>query len=254
MKVVTTRLMGRSGNQLFQIAAAIGYAQKYGIEYCIPTSTMNESAWPSVSFLKNVMRCGGPPSDYYLYQEPKHSYNEIPYFDCDTLVLEGYFQSEKYFLNCREKILSSFGFDDIETNEEWCSIHYRSGDYKLYPTKHPIIGLPYLQEAIIKMIGVGFKKFKVFSDDVPEAMQLLSGVYAPGCEFSFRLGEYAPLYDIKEMASCGSNIIANSSFSWWGAWLNPNPNKIVIAPHTWFGPDNSHLDTSDLIPDSWIKL
>ena len=112
------------------------------------------------------------------------------------------------------------------------------------PNHHPACNLGYYKEAI-KLMDVN--KFIVFSDDMSWCKENFVGD-----EFIF-MENNSDYIDLWLMSLCDNNIIANSSFSWWGAWLNQNPNKKVIAPKKWFGPAINH-NTKDLIPESWIII
>jgi len=173
------------------------------------------------------------------YNESKHNYQEIPF--TDNMELNGYFQTEKYFINARQEILEKFGTTKTLINKT--SIHIRRGDYLLYPTKHPLPPFEYYTNNINTN-----KEYIIFSDDIPWCKQAFKNYN--NIEYSENKSE---LEDLELMMRCKNNIIANSSFSWWGAWLNQNENKIVITPKVWFGPDNSHLNSSDLILENWIK-
>ncbi len=251
--MVSTRLFGRLGNNLFQYAAAIGLSIRDNVPYCIPLNTANNNVWKPYRF-PGVNYCDKELSGF-IYKEPEHSYREIPKFDEDV-TLEGYWQSEKYFSHCRPEIIKAFGFDDIETVNDVCSIHVRRGDYLLLPTKHPTVTPVYLTKAIMYMVEKGYRKFKVFSDDIPYCRNFFGNEILFGdLDFEFSEGK-SEIEDLREMAACGSNIIANSSFSWWGAWLSPNPNKKIICPHedNYFGPDNKNLDVSTLLPKDWMRI
>jgi hypothetical protein len=99
------------------------------------------------------------------------------------------------------------------------------------------------------MRNQGVKKFYVFSDDIEWCKNFFSDIL----DFEFISGNNE-IRDLYLMSSCENNIIANSSFSWWGAWLNKNPNKKVIAPSVWFGPAKKNVITEDLYCKNWIKL
>lgn len=242
---------GRFGNKLFVIAALIGCSEPNSDKPILPE-------WEYSDIFKHKITTY-PLKDMKvmtsrLYREPSFSYKKIPYEG--GLDIIGYFQSEKYFEDCELSIRKYFALrDDLQkiVDEKYekyedcrtASIHVRRGDYLNYPDTHPLCNGKYYNDAI-KMFRT-VDKFLVFSDD-PD-----------WCRQNFNLGicdiiEGNPDYiDMALMAKCDNNIIANSSFSWWGAWLNPNPNKVVIAPKDWFGK-NGPKDTQDLIPDGWVVL
>ncbi len=124
------------------------------------------------------------------------------------------------------------------------------GDYVNHPIHGGICTMDYYQQAIdIMKSKIVNPKFFIFSNDIEwchSHLKLADAVYITGNkgENSYR--------DMQLMSMCKHNIIANSSFSWWGAWLNNNPDKIVIAPAKWF--NDPKINTRDLIPDDWIKI
>ncbi len=184
------------------------------------------------------------------------------------ILLRGYFQSFRYFEDEKEFVKNLFkvleiklgqpNLDLIEEiqNEQSVAVHVRRGDYvssQIVQNIHGICGLDYYKEAIFKLIK-NYKKlhFFFFSDDMDWVKE----------EFSFlnsrsfvdnNIGSNS-WKDMILMSKCNHNIIANSSFSWWGAWLNNNKDKTVIAPKKWFAEDDLNLQTSDLIPPSWIRI
>lgn len=237
---VYAKQYGRLGNNLFQKAAAIGYAMKHGKEY-------NLCPWNT----NNTVNAGRP---VYI-REDSHSYQELPLLHHHRIMLDGYWQSDRYFSHCREEVLKAFGYN-WELIPGVCSIHVRRGDYLLYPDKHPVISEEYLDHAIWYMHEhVGISRFIVFSDDIEFCKEFVPRRMYPRDSIEYSEGR-SEVEDLEFMSSCAHNIIANSTFSWWSAWLNQNPNKVVVSPSkdNWFGPGNSHLDTSDLIPDSWIQI
>lgn len=243
--MVTTKLWAGMGNQMFMIAAAMGYAKKHNTSCFLPRNTISPHIWKTYFPQFPVQDC---PSHYFTYKEPSHSYNEIPFNK--HIQLEGYFQSEKYFEHCRQDIINAFQFP-WKPLDGFVSIHVRRGDYLNYPDRHPVVSIDYLRDSILYMAEKGYKSFVVCSDDIQWCKKTFSGV--EGASFSYsNSGDH--YQDLSLMSCCTHNIISNSTYSWWAAWLNQNPDKIVIAPEVWFGPGNSHLDTKDLIPEGWIKL
>lgn len=262
--MVSTRLYGRTGNQLFQLAAAIGYGIKNNIDFIWPITTINEEVWPIALHVyeeKTHLAYDVLKMLHCVYKEPSHGYTEIPKWE--DVYLDGYFQSYKYFEFCYEKLIKVFGFDNIYRTPDYCSIHVRRGDYLLHPTKHPVINGEYLANAITHIFNrTGVTQFIVCSDDIPWCKNWFTNIFAIDgngikTEMSFLFSiNRTEIEDIKLMASCDHNIISNSSFSWWGAYLNVDPDKIIVTPHedNWFGPDNKHLDVSDLLPPSWHRI
>lgn len=231
--MVRPMLYGRLGNQLFQKAAAIGYAIRHGAEYDL-----------SGRHLRGVR-----------INENGHQHQDLQFYDNTNIILNGYWQSEKYFVDFRERIVRELGFE-WSFNQGWCSVHVRRGDYLNYPDKHPTVTAAYLNKAINLIISQGVSQFMFFSDDIEWCRSYIKTSELDS-HITVKYSEYkSPKEDIEIMSGCEHNIISNSSFSWWGAWLNRNPNKIVISPHknNWFGPGNAHLDASDIIPDSWIQI
>jgi hypothetical protein len=242
--IVAANLYGGLGNRMFQEAAAIGYAEKHG--YTFHNNTFLEYK----------------PFD--TIREEEHCYQELrqPGNWAEAAILNGYFQSEKYFEHCINKVSGYFGAPEIGSlRNKICSIHVRRGDYLKYPSKHPVVTLDYLLSAMEQMMQLAdIRSFSIFSDDTlwckTVLYQNIQQTWDGGISFEINQKANNPRLDIQNMAKCEHNIIANSTFSWWGAWLNPNPDKIIISPSkdNWFGPGNSHLDTKDIIPDSWIQI
>lgn len=250
--MVTCKLYGRMGNQMFQIAAVLGYARKHRIGYYFPKTTVNQTAYPM--YFKGLPTNNREGIPKMTIKEKGHHYNDLPAPPLGMdVILDGYWQSEKYFDFWEEGVVDTFKLP-YELFAGTVSIHVRRGDYLLYPDKHPAVNPIYLSVSFDYFRQKGYSKFLVFSDD-PEWFKNFFRGFAPvsGCTFDYAEGN-DELTDLSLMACCEHNIIANSSFSWWGAWLNRNPNKIVIAPRTWFGPGNKHLNSNDLLPEKWKKV
>lgn len=178
--------------------------------------------------------------------------------------LQGYWQSEKYFSAIAKQIRKDFSFR-IEMNNRntelvkeisqlnAVSLHVRRGDYANNPkttATHGLCSLQYYQNAI-QLIANSVERphFYIFSDDIPWVESNLKMDF-PRQHINHNHG--ADSYnDMRLMSLCQHHIIANSSFSWWGAWLNASPNKIVVAPKHWFA---NNTDTEDLIPQGWVRL
>ncbi len=185
----------------------------------------------------------------------------------DNVYISGYFQTEKYFLEIRNILLEEFVLtqsisnytnsmkESIEKTEQSVSLHVRRGDYINNPIAlktHGICSLEYYKTAI-NFLEKQYSNitFFLFSDDVDwvrENLSIKNSVVVASEE------KRLPHEDIYLMSLCRHNIIANSSFSWWGAWLNQNTSKIVVAPQRWFADEQLHEQSKDIICKNWIKI
>lgn len=185
---------------------------------------------------------------------------EVP----DTAYLMGNWQTEKYFNEIQDVIRSDFSFKqpcigrnvkltNLIDNSTAVSLHVRRGDIAANPASlafHGLCSLDYYQRAIEHVTDrVANPTFFIFSDDIPWARENLQLKHS--CHYVENNKGIESYNDMRLMSLCQHHIIANSSFSWWGAWLNSNPNKIVVSPKVWTVAD---FDTSDIVPDAWIKL
>ena len=186
--------------------------------------------------------------------EPKYSYTPIP--KKSNQALQGYFQSDKYFLNTSALIRDLFSptlqdTEELKKNapflfsESCCSIHLRFGDYLKFPDVHPTVSVDYVNNGL-DYIG-NYDRIVCFSDDVARCKELFFGKNITYLSLN---KDYLDLY---AMSYCAHNIIANSSFSWWGTWLNQNENKKVVAPKTWFGPKGPQ-DYQDVYCNGWTVI
>lgn len=181
----------------------------------------------------------------------------------DFLYLDGYFQSYKYFESIKKTLLEDFvlktGYtqeaqkikDDIELSGESIAIHVRRGDYtSSCKDWNGLCTIEYYQQGLNE-IKKKYSKVKlfVFSDDITWAQQNLR--FDSLMVFVSR-PSLSSTEELMLMSLCKHQIIANSTYSWWGAWLNQNPQKIVIAPSRWLLAFN--IDTSELLPSEWIKI
>jgi hypothetical protein len=204
-------------------------------------------------------------SEHFYFEEPKFSYNSF-LFDLDgDYYLEGFWQTEKYFENISKEIRNDFTFapfidkrnedlsHELSNNNSIC-IHVRKGaDYKKSITQETCDIQYYRSSIDLMKKKVPNAKFYVFSDNMDWCRDNLGFCELIYIDWNPSTGK-GNHYDMQLMSLCKHNIIANSSYSWWGAWLNNNPEKIVIAPKVWFNKKYCSFDTIDIVPDTWIKL
>ena len=253
--MIQPKLSGRLGNFLFEVAAAYAYSLKHGIDYSVVPiggGVENGTIEKYLGWFYKI-KTGELIKDSYVYEEPTHAFREIPFHKHIQIV--GYFQSELYFKEYEKQIKDLFEFK-TDFKKGVVSIHVRRGDYVKYSTSFPPIDRRYLMPAMNFFYEKGYKDFLVFSDGIDWCKSYLNKTNFQNYNFEYSegLSEYD---DMRLMSSCEHNIICNSTFSWWAAWLNKNENKIVVSPHwragNWFG-QRVKLDTSTLIPDNWYKI
>jgi len=249
--MVSCDLIGRMGNQMFQIATSAAHAWRVGQSFAFPDKA--QGSYTGETYFKHLPKVN-PRRLFRNYTEHSHRYSPIPAYLKDVK-LHGYWQCEKYFVDKSEEIIDLFGI--VPVLSDHCSVHIRLCDYIQFKDKHPPVTAEYLYNAMDLMVSKSHtRKFLVFSDDLQAAKSILKEYiesYATGVDVVY-CDVVEPKLALAIMAGCVNNIIANSSFSWWGAWLNPNPDKIVIAPSVWFGPGNSNLDPTDIYCENWIKI
>ena len=233
---------GRLGNQMFQYASVIGIAKKNGYDYCFPLHRSSLSKWFDLT-TKDQIYFGN------IYNEQMFKFQPIVFDLPDNMDYVGYFQSEKYFEHCSSFIRNEFKFKNEikqkvdewfkDKNDSYISVHVRRGDYLNSPNFHPV---PKIEWYIEAMKSFPNKKFLFFSDDLDWCKQTFPEHY-----FSPFDNEGEDMY---AMSKCNGHIIANSSFSWWGAWLGKGK---TIAPRTWFGPHGPQ-DWQDIYCSDWVIL
>ena len=248
---------------MFQYAATKGIAVHHGYEMCIPDH--DEVFHDGIgNFLKIELDkpftissrrgiVGGS-----VVQEQGFHFNEDLFKNCpDNVSLYGFFQTEKYFKHIEDEIRQDFKFNSkIQAESEPIveevfdqspiALHIRRGDFLINSGNHHNLSLEWYEKALSKFDPD--REVILFTDDPfwASAQEL----FKPD---RFLLSEGNSSYhDLYLMTQCSDFIIANSTFSWWGAWL-ANTGR-VVAPSKWFGPNNAHLDTKDLYPDHWEIL
>jgi len=232
---------GRFGNQMFQYATLYALSKYYSTEFIIPTGEYEIlDAFPNLS-AKQMPKEDIIKSVDQQYREEKFTFSSNLFLIRENTDIHGYFQSENYFSEFREGLLKEFQFSDktIEQSKKklniihnlygqtLCAIHFRKGDYKDLADYHTNLGPEYYNTALQWVIdNVPNVTFIAFSDDLDWCRANLP----PDVVLSNADDQYQDMY---MMSMCDYHIIANSSFSWWGAWLS-NTSKQVIAPKKWF--------------------
>ena len=331
--MITIRLCGGLGNQLFQIFSTIAYSIQQQQPCVFPHSTNlgNRSTyWDTL--LKSIVGFTAANHKHKMtneslaaipmYREPEFNYRPLPKLNNQSINLHGYFQSYKYFereyatifsimkISVQQSMVKSehlYYFTPLNilngtpvgrltrdlkatlpTNElkgnspmEDCSIsnlhrckqnensvhtismHFRLGDYKQLPDHHPVMPYHYYDNALQHILSkrqngepIRVLYFCEAEDDaiVYKMIRRLEQSNQSNIEFVKVDDAISDWKQMLLMSTCDDNIIANSSFSWWGAHLNANPDKIVCYPNVWFGQKLAHHDTSDLCPQSWSKI
>tara|TARA_R100000008_G_scaffold64141_1_gene41249 strand:- start:47 stop:808 length:762 start_codon:yes stop_codon:yes gene_type:complete len=253
--MISCELAGGLGNYMFQIAAGYTLAKKNDDEFSVDFDLAVQIHKNINNYKENILRKvkNEKSNVKYYYQENNFTYEKLPYVK--NLLLKGYFQSEKYL--DRELILDLYSIDSksyehitnyylplLDKNTS-VSLHVRRGDYLDKVDRHPPTELSYCENAM-NHYGSNYN-FLVMSDDIEWCKKNITGDNVVFIE-----GEYDYI-DLWLMSLCQHNIITNSSFSWWGSWLNQNKNKSVIAPKVWFGP-NKNLDSRDIYCKDWILI
>jgi hypothetical protein len=251
--MIVTKLQGGLGNQLFQWAVTRHLSIKYNTEYKFELSYFNSNGWKlELNNFKNIVVEELDKQISLKIVNDDFNFKIIE----DNSFLNGYWQSEKYFTEIDSIIREDLKIEDSLMNyiinkysilnENTVSLHVRRGDYIKSNNYHPIQDIKYYEKAY-DIINDKSINVLVFSDDIEWCKQNLKFD-----NITYIEGE-TNIIDMYIMSLCKHNIIANSSFSWWGAWLNENKDKKVIAPINWFGPQ-ANLYTGDIIPKQWITI
>jgi hypothetical protein len=278
--------MGGLGNQLFQIFAVIAYSIEHKQPFYFlnvktlgggPNTTLRHTYWDSLllnitPFLRNVLN-----TNAFTLREEGFTYKKIPSpqeIKTNEIVLYGYYQSYKYFkkyysyiikflhLNNAKKMVLDKNNITLEEFEDTISLHFRYGDYKKVSYVHPLLKQSYYSSALDYIMRTlpNKEKYIVYcfyeEEDQAEVETILSALGRQYQNIHFRRPSYQGMEDYEEllyMSCCNHHIIANSSFSWWGAYLNDRKEKIVCYPSVWFG-ENTNNNTRDLCPPEWICI
>lgn len=297
--MIIVRLRGGLGNQMFQYAAGRALAAHHQVPLKLDLYTYARHPYrryelhrfqidaveatreevhrftgsnPVIRFLnkrENYFRCPG------VFAQPHYHFYEDFFALPKDIYLSGYWQSEKYFTGIaglvRQQFTPANKLDDRNAavqqqmqSENSVAVHVRRGDYTggNYASFFGTLHETYYGSAITRVRQrVGNPVFYFFSDDIAWCKSAFGSI---GAEFIGHNSGADAYKDLLLMASCRHNIIANSTFSWWAAWLNANPDKIVVAPQQWFATPyldrkepvyaSRHYNTRDLIPAGWLRL
>jgi hypothetical protein len=277
--MIITKLYGGLGNQMYQYAAGLSLAKRLSTELFLDLSWFEEVKHQPELTLREyeLNQFGIKPKEISLKErvdlrlrpptilkETFFGYDEEFEKLSGNIILDGYWQSYKYFENYGDDLRRAFQFPKhpkprnakiIKKMKDTNSIvlHVRRGDYNTKRGKqfHGLIPLSYYNKAVESICKyVKNPTLFIFSDELEWCKQNLK--YDLPMEFIDSNSSNKGVEDMQLMVSCKHYIIANSSFSWWSAWLNPNPNKTVYAPKAWF--KGAHHEIKDRIPAGWHIL
>ena len=268
----TIFLEGGLGNQLFMTFTVLGHAMKHKTPFffedrAITTGTRTKTYWDTL--LKTLSIFRQKLESKYVYREPGHHYNEIPSFPDNAIVkLHGYFQSYKYFHEYRDSIFKSIELERQKdrlvlklSERDWdntISMHFRIGDYKNLPQYHPIQPIEYYTKALANFSDDSKWTVLYFCeeqdvDEVNMKINILREQY-PKLTFERMEEKLEDWEEILAMSLCRHHIIANSSFSYFGAYFNTREEVQVYYPSLWLGPALSHKRIDDMCPPNWNKI
>ncbi len=246
---------GRLGNQMFQYATLFSKAKSGGCKFAVPDLAFENGKLFRYELLNTFSNLSADivtresiqdimSQQRGVYREPSFVYDQNFHLISSHVDLFGYFQSEMYFKDCRSDIINEFSFDQKvkasalmmlqecrKAYPKVCSLHIRRGDYLNLSDYHTNLDVNYYNPAIqhIMSLTQGNVSFLVFSDDIEWAKTFIQDrtrvVFSESKDHSV---------DMCAMSLCDYHIIANSSFSWWGAWLSNS--ECTLAPSQWFGP------------------
>lgn len=247
--------MGGLGNQMFQISHAISQGLKHNLKPIFsPESFTPLQGKKPKTYLENIFRnipFSTEKISFNTVDEKSFNFNQLYPTDQNT-IFHGYFQSSKNFLgfdshiknifsppeNFVDQIIKKYDFDPHKKN---VSVHIRMGDYLKFPKIHPTVTKEYVDKILKKL---DFDSVYFFGDD----KFFLKSNFS-----NFNIIEEEDWYELWFMSLCRTNIMSNSTFSWWGSFLNKHVDKKVYAPSIWFGPQGNR-DYQDIYEQDWIKV
>jgi hypothetical protein len=269
--MIIVKLQGGIGNQLFQYAygKSVSTRLKEVVKFDASFYTAQNKRAYSLDFfntapdIATATEIQGARQNYI--KEHQFNFSEQLAAPPSGSYIDGYFQSERYFKDNASEIRNEYTLKNpfsgnatslkstIEHTDNTVSLHIRRGDYvsdKKTNTFHGVLPLSYYEAAINLMTEkIGAHTLFVFTDDPTWVADEFS--LSKNFILASRLGSI-DYEELLVMSSCKHHILANSSFSWWGAWLNPHKDTTVIAPRNWFA--NQSLNTKDLLPEHWIRI
>jgi hypothetical protein len=267
--MVSIDLMGGIGNQLFQIFFLWSYAKRHDREFRLPdrTSFLNRSmCWDD--FLRSLVPFLVP--DWQVLSLPVVHEAGFPFRDYPSyphpVRFVGYFQSPRYFEHDLGEILRVIGWEqrcaEVPSHGAYdASMHFRRGDYKNIRHAHPLLGTGYYEKALDTVLArSGAQTLRVIyfyeREDREDVDAMIRALDDGRCAFTDGTALYEKdWHQLVAMTRCPHSIIANSTFSWWGAYLaRDEPGSARVYPSTWFGPALADKDARDLFPESWIRV
>jgi hypothetical protein len=280
--MITIELQGGLGNQLFQIFTVINYALENRTQFLLPYEKKDKFSaggskrptyWDSIfKELKTFTTNKGIRAE--IFPEREFKYNKLPVFNNKKPTkLFGYFQSPKYFENHYNNIIKLLDIKTkqlnisqkhffIQNSHVYVSLHFRIGDYKTpqHSNFHPIQTVEYYEKAIRHITEQVDKPIIIMyfceDEDIIQVNEMIGSLKTIYPKVSFERGG-VQLDDWEQMllmSCCDHHIIANSTFSWWGAYFNDKPVKIVCYPEKWFSSEPHNTGTVDLFPEGWVKI
>jgi hypothetical protein len=280
--MISIQIMGGLGNQLFQLFAAFAYSIQYSVKLVIPYDCnmgFRTTYWDS--FFKDIVmyttkngenNC----TDLNIYQLPVYrercfTYESFPDFNNMSICIIGYFQSHKYFEKYKDMIFDILKIRDkkrevltkynelFNSSGEIVAIHFRLGDYKEKRDYHPVMNYEYFEASLGYIMKTRIVSRVLYVCEAEDNEYVVSNIERLRLKYDIeyvKVDDIIPDYEqLLIMSCCHHNIISNSTFSWWGAYMNETPIKMVCFPSVWFGEQykNTH-DNKDMIPDMWIKI
>lgn len=273
--MITADFLGELGNNLFQLATVISLSERHNVPFTVVEDrncyvsikdrpveirTMFDYEYTFSSKLGDTFTIYRAPDTAGIFEYTPIELN----LSTDTAI-QGYFQSEKYFKDIKGKLITEYfkpkqiHLDYIKEKygtllaQNTLAIHIRvGGDRALLQHSHKNVSLDYYTTAINTVLEKDptVEQYVIFSDNIKYCTEIFGN-----SENITYIKDEINYIDLFLMSMCTHNIIANSTFSWWSAYLNNNPNQIVVAPKTeWFGPAFAHYNLKDLFLQNWITL
>lgn len=280
--MISCKFSGGLGNNLFQLSAIYNLHKKHKVDYFLQKAVNRTNLKENYTqrrdleieqLFENQFRFNSVRFDMnyrHVDMQPSHdsTYREIPFFNDKSVCYEGYFQSPLYHsnFNPREEFILNkdikkkiYSLYDVAFEKPTISLHFRIGGdrvSKKVQFYHKNLKLKYYREAIERVCNEqSFQKEEInlilFSDKINEAYSYFknNGINVIAAKNKNNVEDFI------HMSMCEHNIIGNSTFSWWAAYLNKNENKTVIAPKSdWYGPGYKHMILDDLFPNNWITM